>query len=104
MSLVSYWGGIHFIVVFGSAAILGMLFASYVPYLYALPSRYGKSFTQEYTMNTVIYYSIGEAVISSIIGYLMLWIHPIMLLVSLLVLAIVNKWLLERVIGLLKES
>jgi len=71
-----------------------MLFASYVPYLYSLPSRYGKVFTSENTLNTIIYYSIGEAVISSIIGYLMEWIHPIMLLITLALLAVVNKWLL----------
>lgn len=104
LSLGAYWAGVHFFVVFGSAIILGMLFASYVPYLYALPSRYGKVFTPGNTLNTIIYYSIGEAVVSSIIGYLMEWIHPVMLWISLLLLAVVNKWLLERTIILLEES
>jgi hypothetical protein len=84
----------HFFVVFGSAVILGMLFSSYTPYLYALPSHYGKVLTPNNTLNTVIYYSIGEAVISSVVGYLMEWIHPIMLFVALLFLAFLNKWLL----------
>lgn len=98
LSLLSYALSIGFFVVFGSAIIMGMLFASYVPYLYALPSIFGKVFTPNNTLNTVIYYSIGEAIVSCIIGYLMEWIHPIMLFVTLFVLSVVNKILLDRTI------
>jgi hypothetical protein len=90
--------------VYGSAALLGILYASYVPYLYALPSKYNKIFTPNNTYNTVIYYAIGEAIVSAIIGYLMEWIHHIMLFVSLLILAIINKFVLNITITNLKNS
>ena len=38
ITLVSYYLGLSFFMVFGSSIILGVLFASYMPYLYALPS------------------------------------------------------------------
>ncbi len=85
--------------VFGSAVILGILFASYVPYLYALPNRFNKVFTPNNTFNTVIYYAIGEAIVSAIIGYLMDWIHHLMLFVALLVLSIMNRFLLKATIS-----
>ncbi len=85
--------------VFGSAVILGILFASYAPYLYALPNRFNKVFTPNNTFNTVIYYAIGEAIVSAIIGYLMDWIHHLMLFVALLVLSIMNRFLLKATIS-----
>lgn len=71
LSIFCYWIQFYIFVVFGSAIILGIIFASYVPYLYALPSKYDKIFTPNNTFNTVIYYAIGEAVVSGIVGYLM---------------------------------
>ena len=58
-SILCYMIGLYMIMVFGSAIILGILFASYVPYLYALPNRFNKVFTPNNTFNTVIYYAIG---------------------------------------------
>jgi hypothetical protein len=69
-SILSYNHSDIFIV-FGSSMILGVLFSSYVPYLYALPSRYGKKLSSNSTSNTIIAYAIGEAVVSAVIGYLM---------------------------------
>lgn len=104
VAIVSYWFEWYFLMVYGSAAVLGILYASYVPYLYALPSRYDKVFTPNNTYNTVIYYAIGEAIVSAIIGYLMEWIHHIMLFVSLLILAVINKFVLTITISKLRKS
>jgi hypothetical protein len=38
LSLASYYFHMAYFLVFGSAIILGVLFASYMPFLYALPS------------------------------------------------------------------
>lgn len=98
ITLASYYMGFSFFMVFGSSIILGVLFASYMPYLYALPSEFKMKFSQQGVSNTIIYYAIGEAVISAFIGCLMEWFHPIMLFFSLFLLSIVNKSLLTQTI------
>jgi hypothetical protein len=44
-SILSYMMGFEYTLIFGSSIILGVIFSSYVPYVYALPSEYGMSFT-----------------------------------------------------------
>ena len=62
------------------------------------------SFSQQGVSNTIIYYAIGEAVLSAFIGCLMEWFHPIMLFVSLFLLSIVNKNILEQTISSLNQD
>lgn len=47
------------VIIFGSSVVLGVLFASYVPFLYALPSEFNMVFSQQGVSNTIIYYAIG---------------------------------------------
>ena len=44
-SLASYLLNIEIVLVYGSSIVLGVLFSSYVPYLYALPSEFKMNFT-----------------------------------------------------------
>lgn len=75
-----------------------------MPYLYALPSEYKKSFTEQGTCNTIIAYAIGEAVITGLIGCLMDWIHPIMLFVSIFSFAVLNRWYLKRTVDEMEKE
>jgi hypothetical protein len=59
ISTASFFLGIQMILIYGSSIILGMIFSSYVPYLYALPSEYNMTFTEKGTCNTIIAYAIG---------------------------------------------
>ena len=58
-SIISYYLSLSFVLIFGSSIILGMLFASYMPFLYALPSEFKMKFSQQGVSNTIIYYAIG---------------------------------------------
>lgn len=84
--------GFQLILIFGSSIILGIIFSSYVPYVYALPSEYNMGFTEKGTCNTIIAYAIGEAVVTALIGCLMQWIHPIMLFITMLLFSILNRY------------
>jgi hypothetical protein len=59
LSLICYFLKFYMIMVFGSSILLGIIFTSYVPYLYALPNKFNKLFTPNNTFNTIIYYAIG---------------------------------------------
>ncbi len=43
--IMSFFLNIQIVLIFGSSIILGILFCSYVPYVYALPSEFKLSFT-----------------------------------------------------------
>jgi hypothetical protein len=45
VSLMSFYFNIQLVLIFGSSMILGIIFSSYVPYVYALPSEFGLRFT-----------------------------------------------------------
>jgi hypothetical protein len=98
MSIFSFFLDIHFILIYGSSIVLGMIFSAYVPYIYALPSEYGLSFTETGTCNTIIAYAIGEAVVSALIGCLMDWIDPIMLFIMMFLFAVLNRFYVLKTI------
>ncbi len=58
-AIFAYWARMNYFVVFGTSAIIGMLYSTYYPYLYALPNYYDKVFTPNNTFNTIIYYAAG---------------------------------------------
>ena len=103
MSILSFFFDIHFILIYGSSIILGIIFSSYVPYIYALPSEFKLSFTETGTCNTIIAYAIGEALISALIGCLMDWIDPIMLFVMMLLFSLLNKFYVSKTIKQLEK-
>lgn len=101
--MVSFLVGFEYTLIFGSSIILGIIFSSWVPYVYALPSEFGMSFTEKGTCNTIISYAIGEAVISALIGCLMEWIHPIMLFGTMFLFSILNRHYVLVTVSGLKE-
>ena len=98
VSILSYYFSFDVVLIYGSSIVLSMVFSSYVPYLYALPSEFKVSFTETGTYNTIIAYAIGEAVITALIGCLMKWIQPIMLFVMILIFSILNRYYVMRTV------
>lgn len=97
-SIISYFLHVQIILIYGSSIVLGVIFSSYVPYVYALPSEFGVKFTEQGTCNTIIAYAIGEAVITAFIGCLMNWVHPIMLFLMMLLFSILNIFYIAKTI------
>ncbi len=91
-------------VVFGSTIVMGMAFSSYYPLMLALPSLFGYEVTSSNSSTFFMGYSIGEAVISSIIGYLMALTAPVFLFYSLLVLVIMMKLIFTSVLNQISLS
>jgi hypothetical protein len=77
---------------------MGILFANYCPYLYALPARFGIEMTSSNTSNTIIAYAFGEAVVSYLIGFLMDLFHPLFLFIIIFLFGIINIALLYKTI------
>ena len=78
-SLLAYLFDFKLLVVFGSAAVLGVLFSAYFPCLLALPNRYGYVISSKNSSMMMIFYAIGEAGVSAVVGIVMSIIHPLML-------------------------
>lgn len=102
-SIMSYFLNIQIILIYGSSIVLGVIFSSYVPYIYALPSEFMLSFTETGTCNTIIAYAIGEAVITAFIGCLMNWVHPMMLFVMMFLFSILNRFYIFKTIEKLQK-
>ena len=98
-SLFLYKMQMYLIMIFGSSILMGIIFSPFYPYLYALPSKYGLTLTTENSFNMMIFYAAGEAGTCAIIGELMARIHPLMLFVSLFILAIANYILMNNTIS-----
>ena len=100
LCLLVYELGFKTLMVFGSAALLGMIYSTYYPYVFALPKEYNKTISSQNSSNIMIFYAIGEGILVSVVGYLMSW-FPLMLFISCLLMMIVNRIIIAKSINLL---
>ena len=100
LCLLVYGMGFKTLMVFGSAILLGMIYSTYYPYVFALPKEYNKTISSKNSSNIMIFYAIGEGILVSIVGYLMSW-FPLMLFISCLMMMIVNRVIVGKSINLL---
>ena len=81
--------------VLGFAFFSGVIYSIYYPFTFALPQEFGKTFSGKNSSNVLIFYAIGEGMLVSAVGYLMM-LTPLMLMVSCLIMAIINRFIIGK--------
>ena len=99
LSILCYFLNLGYLVIFGSSILIGAAFSIYYPYVMALPSKYNMIPSPTVTSTIIITYAIGEGLSAAIVGWLMSFIHPIMLFVVILLLTLINWHYLMKVIN-----
>lgn len=88
--------------IFGSAFFLGALFSPYYPFLFAVPKVHGKMVSSKNSATMMIFYAFGEGILVSVVGYMIILIHPLMLFICCWAMMTTNKILLMKIIESLK--
>ena len=101
LAFVLYAFGFRLFLVYSSAFFYPFTTFMFLPAMLTLPSNFNVRLSPNTASKMMMSYAIGEAVFTSVAGYLMKWIHPMALYGFLLTIAVFMGLSFYRLIKLL---
>ena len=92
--IVAFFLDWEFYLIYVTPLIFALINSVLYPFYYSLPAEYGFRLSMHDSSKFIFWYSVGEVVLVSVTGYLMVYTHPIALYVFMLLISVVNRKLL----------
>ena len=74
-----YGFGFRVFLVYSTAFLYPFITFMFLPTMFTLPSNFGLTLSADNASKMMMSYAFGEAIFTSVVGYLMEWIHPMAL-------------------------
>ena len=92
--ICAFFLGWKFYLVYVTPMIFALINSVMYSFYYSLPAEYGLRISFNDSSKFILWYSLGEIVLVSITGFLMVYTHPMAMFVFMFFLALINRMLL----------
>ena len=92
--ICAFFLGWKFYLVYVTPMIFALINSVMYSFYYSLPAEYGLRISLNDSSKFILWYSLGEIVLVSITGFLMVYTHPMAMFVFMFFLALINRMLL----------
>ena len=94
-----YGVGFRVFLVYCTAFLYPFITFMFLPTMFTLPSNFSLTLSSDNASRMMMSYAFGEAVFTSVVGYLMEWIHPMALFGFLLVIGVLMGLSFHQLVG-----